>query len=306
MAALVAGEMDPVFSSLGSRMSLFVPPDSAAGELIVLCTWLGAGKKHIAKYVGEYRKIAPRARILLIESSVWIVTARYSRQREAIKPAVDAVRVVLDECGYNGLKSTTKPKIVIHTFSNGGKFFSTRILIAPVLILIFLVGTNSATQLLIVLRKQLDYLVPISSITCDSGPARGAYWKSYLSMTTSLPKGLFWQIVGPPIVLVICNVLFSSQWLGWEKPEAIYRRTLLDQDIVSCKRICYIYSKADTHVDCDDVDSHADIARQKGWDVEKVLFEDTPHCNHISKYRTEYVDAMTTTWQSMIDKSGAP
>jgi hypothetical protein len=305
MAALVAGEMEPVFSSLGSRMSLFVPPDPAVGELIVLCTWLGAGKKHIAKYVREYRKIAPYARILLIESSVWIVTARYSKQREAIKPAVDAVRIVLDECKYSGLKSTTRPKIVIHTFSNGGEFLSTHVPIAPSLILISSVGTNSATQLLIVLRKQLGYLVPISSITCDSGPARGAYWKTYLSMTTSLPKGLFWQIVGPPIVLTTCNVLFSSQWLGWEKPEDMYRRTLLDKDIVSCKRICYIYSKADTHVDCDDVTSHAEIARQKGWDVEQILFEDTPHCNHISKYRAEYVDVMTTTWQSVIDKSGA-
>jgi hypothetical protein len=122
MTSLATPETDPVFLSLGSRMSLFVPQEPAAGKLIILCTWLGAGKKHIAKYTREYRTIAPDARILLIEASVWIITARYIKQQEAIKPAVGAVRAVLDECGHDGLKSTIRPKIVIHTFSNGGEF----------------------------------------------------------------------------------------------------------------------------------------------------------------------------------------
>jgi hypothetical protein len=125
-------------------------------------------------------------------------------------------------------------------------------------------------------------------------------------MTTSLPKGLVWQIVGPVAVIGICNILFGSQLLGAEKPENLYRRTLLDEDIVRCKRICYVFSKADTHVDYADVTSHADVARQQGWDVEEILFEDTPHCNHISKYRAEYVDAMTKTWKAVSSRSGAP
>jgi hypothetical protein len=125
-------------------------------------------------------------------------------------------------------------------------------------------------------------------------------------MRTSLPKGLFWNIVGPPIVITVCNVLFGSQWLGWEKPENIYRRTLLDENIVGCKRIGYIFSKADTHVECSDVTSHAEIASGQGWHVEQVLFEDTPHCNHISKYRTEYVETMKSAWKAAGFKSEAP
>ena len=121
MASLVVGEVDPVFSALGPRMSLFVPPNPTAGELIILCTWLGAAKKHIAKYVGEYRKIAPYTRILLVESSVWIITAPYVRQWEEIKPAAQVVYAVLDEHGYGAVRSTARPKILIHTFSNGGK-----------------------------------------------------------------------------------------------------------------------------------------------------------------------------------------
>jgi hypothetical protein len=103
-------------------MSLFVPPDPATGELVILCTWLGAGKKHIAKYVGEYRAVAPRARILLIESSVWIVTASYVKQWELIKPAAEVVRAVLVECEHGETSPIARPTILIHTFSNGGKF----------------------------------------------------------------------------------------------------------------------------------------------------------------------------------------
>jgi hypothetical protein len=306
MGSTIIGEVDPIFSALGPRMSLFVPPISAQGELIILCTWLGAGKKHIGKYVGEYRKIAPHARILLIESSVSIVTAPYVRQWAIIKPASEVVRAVLDECGQGGGSLTARPKILIHTFSNGGGFPQAPKPATQPLIPSGWIGTNSATQLLLVLQKQLGHPLPLSAIICDSGPARGTYWKSYHSMTTSLPKGLFWQIVGPVVVIAICNILFGSQWLGWEKPENVYRRTLLDGTVVNCKRICYIFSRADTHVDCADVTSHAAIASRQGWAVKQILFEDTPHCNHISKYRAEYVDAVMSCWKEAVDKPKAP
>ncbi|KAF2473426.1 indole-diterpene biosynthesis protein-like protein PaxU [Lindgomyces ingoldianus] len=277
MAVPLVGDLDRVFSTLGPHISLFVPPDPAPGQLVILCTWLGAGKNHIAKYASGYSKIAPRSKILLIESSVWIIASPYVRQRVAIQPATQVVRAVLDECGYGKRGLVTNPNITIHTFSNG--------------------GTNSATQMLIVLRRQLGAPIPITGITCDSGPARGTYWKSFQSMLLSLPKGIFWSIIGPIVIAFVTNVLFGSQLIGWEKPERIYRRTLLDENIVDCRRICYIFSKADAHVECDDITSHADDARRHGWDVKELLFEDTPHCNHISKYRTEYFDAIRLVWE---------
>jgi len=254
-------------------MSLFSPLDPAPGQLVILCTWLGAGKKHIAKYVAGYRGIAPRARILLIESSVLIIASPYTRQWTAMKPAADVVLAVLAESG----NASAKPNIMIHTFSNG--------------------GTNSATQLLIVLQRQLGYALPVTGILCDSGPARGTYRKSFHSMLLSLPKGLFWRIMGPLVIAFVTNALFGSQLLGWEKPERIYRKTLLDHDFVNCRRICYAFSKADTHVDWEDITSHADDARRKQWDVRELEFDGTPHCNHISKYRAEYFQAMSCVWE---------
>jgi hypothetical protein len=267
---------DPVFTNLAPRISLFSPQDVAPNELVILCTWLGAGKNHIAKYAAGYRQIAPRAKILLLESSVWNIASPYVRQWIAIRPAAEVVLGVLDDCA-NAKGSGAKPNIVIHTFSNG--------------------GTNSATQLLIVLQRQLGHAIPVTGILCDSGPARGTYRKSFHSMLLSLPKGLFWQIVGPIVIMFVTNVLFGSQLIGWEKPETIYRRTLLDARFVDCTRICYAFSKADTHVDWDDITSHAYEAQAKDWDVKKLEFQGTPHCNHISQYRLEYLDAMERVWK---------
>ncbi|KAJ4356771.1 uncharacterized protein N0V89_004807 [Didymosphaeria variabile] len=274
MTSLAAA--DPVFTKLGPRISLFIPQDAAPGELVILCTWLGAGKKHIAKYVAGYREIAPRAKILLLESSVFNIASPYVRQWVAIRPAAEVVLSVLDDCA-NANRSGAKPNIIIHTFSNG--------------------GTNSATQLLIVLERQLGHAIPLNGIICDSGPARGTYRKSFHSMLLSLPKGLFWRIVGPIIITFVINVLFGSQLIGWEKPERIYRRTLLDARFVDCRRICYAFSKADEHVDWEDITSHADEARAKSWDVRELEFQGTPHCNHMSQYRSEYLNALERVWK---------
>lgn len=266
----------PIFTPLGPRISLFCPEDAAPGELIILCTWLGAGKKHVAKYAAGHQKIAPHAKILLLESSVWNIASPYVQQWAAIRPAAEVVLGVLDDCS-NAKGSKTDPKIIIHTFSNG--------------------GTNNATQLLIALQQRLRHPLPVTGILCDSGPARGTYRKSFHSMLLSLPKGLFWKFVGPVIILFVTNTLFASQLIGWEKPERIYRRTLLDAQFVDCKRICYAFSKADTHVDWDDITSHADEARAKTWEVRELEFEGTPHCNHISQYPLEYLGAMERVWK---------
>lgn len=279
--SLSTDDVAPVFVKLGPRISLFTPPEPATGELVIICTWLGAARKHILKYTTGYRQLAPHAKILLIESSVSILTSTYPAQWIAIRPAVEVLRAVLDECGYGtDGAGTPTPKIALHTFSNG--------------------GSNSATQMLIELNRQTmgKIPLPIHGLICDSGPAVGTYWKSYNSMLQSLPKGLAWRIIGPCICHFILVVLFSSVAMGrYEAPEPIIRRTLLDEKLLAGdRRICYLLSKADTHVDTEDILSHAENARNKGWQVKTVVFEDTAHCNHVAKHQTEYFDAVKAVW----------
>jgi hypothetical protein len=267
------------FIKLGPRISLYTPPSYTSGELILLCTWLGAARKHIDKYIAAYRTIAPTAKILLIQSDVTSVTSPYPSQRKAIMPAVAVVRAVLDE------SSKLAPNILLHTFSNGG----------PI----------SATALLLALHFQQASPLPLRGIIMDSGPAAGYYWKSYNAMVLSLPAG-FARTVGYVVVHGILLGLFASVALGrYEYPEVLVRRTLLDEDCVRGVdegkmrkgKICYVYSKADQMTDWHDVVEHADMAREKGWEGEEWRLEDTAHCHHFRKHEEGYVERMRAMWE---------
>ena len=289
----------PSFSTLGPRISLYTPQPCTTGELIILCTWLGAARKHIDKYIAVYLTIAPNAKILLIQSDVTSVTSSYPAQHKAIIPAVEVVRSVLSDCTYtastnvpssptaNTTTTHPTPKILFHTFSNGG----------PI----------SATALLLALHTQASTPLPITGIIMDSGPAAGYYWKSYNAMILSLPPGPI-RSAGYVFVHGILIILRASVALGrYEHPEVLVRRTLLDEKFVcggarggngkGNGRVCYLYSKADQMTDWEDVVAHKEMAREMGWDVGEVVFEGTPHCGHFVGNEGVYVGEMRRMWE---------
>ncbi|KAL9123679.1 MAG: hypothetical protein Q9217_006915, partial [Psora testacea] len=218
------------FVPLGSQTSLYTPEKPTKGELIIICTWLGAAPKHIVKYTTVYQRIAPGARILLIESAVPILVSSYTRQRAAIVPAASIVLDTLAECSHPSLppnnnnnsnnndddddddndnaaggqpKSTPSsispeekdkppsPKILLHMFSNG--------------------GTNTATQLLFVLNDRLRAPLPLlGGMLYDSCPAKGTYWKDHRAMVYSLPKDLISRTLGNIVVHIILLMLHTE------------------------------------------------------------------------------------------------
>lgn len=323
----------PNFVSLGSRISLYTPEKPITGHLIIVCTWLGAAPKHIAKYTAVYQRIAPGARILLVQSAVPILISSYSRQRAAIVPAVTFVLATLAECSYGPLpkanntmaggrgkmtpaskissadqsNSIPQPKILLHMFSNG--------------------GTNTATQLLIVLDERLRAPLPLSGMLYDSCPAKGTYWKDHRAMVYSLPKNVISRAMGNIIIHIILVLLHTEITCGLENPASLLRRTLLDENKVigvadeetsrsrgnreeggqedvaqpprgriGGKRSVYLYSKSDQMVDWMDIRDHAANARSMGWDVEEIMFDGSPHCGHFQKDEFSYVEAMKRMW----------
>ncbi|KAF2829961.1 indole-diterpene biosynthesis protein-like protein PaxU [Ophiobolus disseminans] len=259
----------PSFTTLTPSISLHTPSPHTSGHLIILCTWLGARTQHISKYISAYTSIAPAAKILLIQSSLRSITSPYATQRRVIQPAASVVRAVLNE--------TKSPKIMLHTFSNG--------------------GPNAATQLLLVLREQRNEALPLVGVICDSGPAAGEYWRNYNAMVLSLPAGVA-RVLGAVVVHGILILLAASVWMGrYEKLEVLIRRTLLSKEFVMCGRICYVYSKEDRMTWWEDVVGHAGMARGMGWEVDEWCVEGTAHCNHLSKDVEGYVDRMRGMWE---------
>ena len=50
-------------------------------------------------------------------------------------------------------------------------------------------------------------------------------------------------------------------------------------------------------VEWTDIVAHGKTARRKGWEVEELLLEDSPHCNHISKYERQYMETVQAMWE---------
>lgn len=218
-----------------------------------------------------------------------ILISSYKHQRRVIEPAVAVVLAALT----NSKQENVSPKLLLHTFSNG--------------------GTNTAAQLLIVAKAQLGSPIPFSGLVFDSCPAKGTYWKSYDAMILSLPKSPVSTFLGPLMVHGILILLYSWIYYGNENPASLQRRIMLDEQTVGIgskqiaaeshtisegqQMVYYIYSKADKMCDWRDIRDHADEARQAGYHVEEFIFEGSAHCAHLFKDPMRYGGTIKSVWE---------
>ncbi|KAI1388886.1 uncharacterized protein F4822DRAFT_261362 [Hypoxylon trugodes] len=204
----------------------------------------------------------------------------YSTQESAMKPAEHVVCQVLDECGGSESGNPgTKPRILFHMMSNG--------------------GINSATNLLRVLERRLGKPLPLVGLICDSVPTGASYMKTRRAFMYSFPARFPVNLISSAVIHVLISPLYISIAMGrYEAPEDYWRKSILDEKLIDSKRICYVASKADKMIDWRDVLSHAEQARPKNWEVKEFMFEETPHCNHISKYESIYINAVADMWEN--------
>lgn len=232
-------------------------------ELVIMCSWMGAAKRHIAKYVAGYQKQLPDARILLIQSSLSQVTWQSNKhQQRQLAPAVAVIRSMA--------KTSQATKIILHIFSNG--------------------GAQSYCQLGAAYRGETGRHLPVSSIICDSSPGRATWRLSAEAMVLSLPKNPVLRLIGTVLIhLIIAMVFLGDELFGIENVIDKARRQLLDPAFLppSVPRV-YLYSKADRLVLWQDVADHAQAARDKGIEVHEVVFERSAHVSHVMESDTKY------------------
>lgn len=264
------------FSKFASDIYFYASKNSEPGNLVILGTWMGAGDKHIAKYIELHKQCSSTASILLLKSQVTSMISPYTKQQKAIEPAMAPVLNVLEQCK----QSNIAPQILLHVFSNG--------------------GINSAIHLLIDLQRQTKAALPLMGIICDSVPTGAGYWKTYNAFMYSFPARFPISVVASAMVHTLLILLFCSVAMGrYDNPEDFWRKAILDPTLIEGDRICYVASKADKQTDWRDVVAHADIARGKGWSVKEIILEDTPHCNHLKKDPQVYHDAVELMWNGI-------
>ncbi|KXT05380.1 hypothetical protein AC578_10982 [Pseudocercospora eumusae] len=107
------------FEPLSDSISVYRPEGGTAPgrtpTMIVICSWMAAAPKHIAKYTAEYQKLFPFATILLIQSSIIDMTASDAKMVKRLEMARQVIE--FDALDARGDKSGN---IFLHAFSNGG------------------------------------------------------------------------------------------------------------------------------------------------------------------------------------------
>ncbi|MCJ1382182.1 hypothetical protein MMC17_005294 [Xylographa soralifera] len=245
-------------------------------RLIILCTWLGgATAKRIDKYITSYRQLFPNARILLIRTTLVDITWRSFEQiRARLAPARDAIRAILGKAhsidGPDG-------RILLHIFSHG--------------------GCNIAIQLALSIRED-GVAIPLRRVIFDCCPGDPTFRKTYNAAALSLSRGQPAQSIGRLALYPAIAAITSLQHLGIMASVEHMRAQLNDSAVFGPHaRRLYLYSAADQTVAWQDVHSHLNAARARGYWADGVMFHCSPHCALILEDEMRYCAAIQNFWQ---------
>lgn len=241
-------------------------------KLILLAFWMNAPPRALVKYVLEYRRLAPSAKIIFILSSTedFTLRANTSAQEARISPAVETLQASV---------SAENP-VFLHMFSNGGVW--------------------TTTHLLSAYKKLTGKPLTISSMVIDSAPGRATITAAARAFSYVLPKMWILRLFSK-VVLYTLLVCFGLLRKLTRMPDAVSRarKAINDRRLLhvahpkGTPRRCYIYSDADRLIDCKDVESHADAAEASGWIVRREKFHGTQHVCHMRSDPERYWKTVT-------------
>ncbi|PLB45230.1 putative indole-diterpene biosynthesis protein PaxU [Aspergillus steynii IBT 23096] len=254
-----------IFTKLSPSIYISEPdantPNGTESPTIVLAFWMNAPARALAKYVVEYKRLAPSARIVFILSSSNDFLFHHTPQaRNArLSPAVQALQASLP---------TPESPIYLHLFSNGGVFTSTNLIAAY--------HQATGTQL------------RISSIIFDSAPGVATVPAAMRAFSFILPRFWLLRICGKAL---LWTFLILNHWTrkitGSSDAVSIARQAANDPLVVrgaggkDTPPRYYIYSDADELVNWMDIEAHAAEAESKGWTVRREKFDGSPHVSHM-------------------------
>ncbi|KAI9372141.1 hypothetical protein BJX61DRAFT_459321 [Aspergillus egyptiacus] len=256
------------FTKLSSSVYLQEPDPSAADtgdypQTIVIAFWMNAFSRSLVKYVAEYRRLAPRARIIFIRTSSTEFMLRPTKgaQYARLAPAVAALRAV-----------PADSPVFFHMFSNGGVF--------------------AVTHLLEAYQMATGHPLRVSSMVIDSAPGMATLSAAIKAFSYVLPKRWILRLLAKALLYAYLTSVYVighavGRLLGVRDAVSVARQVINDKRIMRgpgkalCPRRCYIYSDTDELVDYRDVEKHAADAESKGFLVRREKFLGSEHVAHM-------------------------
>ncbi|KAJ5865042.1 uncharacterized protein N7529_006958 [Penicillium soppii] len=251
------------FSKLTDSVYLQDPSGSSNKTnqpVIFIAFWMNAPPRALAKYVVEYRRIVPSARIIFVRNSSndFLLRLSAQSQRARVTPAVEAMR---------GLVTPENP-VFVHLFSNG--------------------GLSSTTHLLQAWKSATGSPLPVLAMILDSAPGNPSLRSGLKAFSFALPQMWILRLLGKSFIFVFLVLFKLIHALKiFPDPISLAREVVNDSSLVRAANPegklarCYIYSDADDLVDWRDTESHALEAEVKGWAVRREIFKASPHVGHM-------------------------
>ena len=274
----VAGSPLQDFVSLNGSVYLFRPSsirtESQDGpDVILLMGWMDSTPRHLSKYTAHYRTIYPHAAIIVVITTIKdAVFSRTHQNVTRILPVVQYLKSIAQE--------GRAPKILLHSFSNGGGY--------------------STMLILQQWKERSETPLSVQAMILDSSPGIPTLSRTVAAMAVSLPKNPILRFLG----VMTLRVLYLFFILAYELSRRVdwvrrMRAFLNDPAYLDTTgRRLYIFSQEDPMVDWRDVVSHAEDAKSKGYESEMEIFKGSGHCSHMLLDGQKYWGLVKQTWEA--------
>lgn len=274
---------DPETTSSQPPPTSSVPPP----KLILLSSWMGAGDKHIAKYLTRYQALYPTSPILLIKSEPKHVVIP-SRGKAITAPAVPIIRSLAPAPSPSDLKHNRHPVLLIHLFSNAGSAVKNHLYdlfaeTAPA-------GGGGRTT-------RDEGVLPPHVTVFDSTPGEATYTGSILAFSSTVPPG--WRRT---LALPLVHLLMMAFWVWYIVPGKdilkYWGDRHNDKGLAGGEvRRTYVYSEEDVTIPWKGVERHAARATENGFEARLEKFGGSLHVAHMVRDPERYWRVVRETWE---------
>ncbi|KAL6231079.1 hypothetical protein BDW75DRAFT_248188 [Aspergillus navahoensis] len=274
------------FQPAGPNIDLYTPQSKAPTALIVLCTWLGgATPRRIANYTSGYIQNFANAAILLVKTALPdIMIQSNSAIWARLAPAREVIAKFIRSKSSTGVGTAPLP-VLLHIFSHG--------------------GSNIATQLMRSFQatdptNHDPLLAALRVVVLDCCPGDSSFQRNYNAMAVSLPsasKQPITHYVGRTLLYPAVGLILSLMAAGVMQSIEDLRKELNDPELFgrTAKRL-YLYSAEDEMVRWEDVERHMNEGREKGYEVDGMIFDEGQHCALVMVDKERYWDAIRRAW----------
>ncbi|KAJ3029279.1 UNVERIFIED_CONTAM: hypothetical protein HDU68_012596 [Siphonaria sp. JEL0065] len=241
-------------------------------KYVLIFGWLDAQFKYVEKYAQSYRSKGYTAIVQIGTSHDFDVVWNDRKQFDEFDPLIDYLNQnnLLEATGTTAHSS--HPKVVLHSFSNGGMFKIYRLVNA---------------------LHAKGHQLKSHGLILDSSPGKptAVSWAGFIASMTqnSILKPV--AFAGGFLVACFLMVIYDMK----KHPISLgipYITSVKNENGNVFGPRLFLYSQADDVIQFADVKDHVETTRKEGIVAEEMMFTTSPHVKHAVDFKEEYWKAV--------------